>query len=188
MIIGFTGEMGSGKSTVIRMLAKFTLPHIPHLVKFADPLYSIQEFIYSTISPVYRRPESFIKDRKLLQWIGTEWGRESISETLWVDLWKAKAAKLIANGSTIVVSDDVRFSNEAEAVKAAGGFVVKILSSENSKRIDTTSGLVHHKSEAGIDHKFIDYFIDNNGTLEHLETQVASLVAELIERNEYNGI
>lgn len=186
MIIGFTGVMGSGKSTAIEML-KEKLPLV-RLIKFAQPLYDIQEYVYERIQDVYTRPESFIKDRALLQWLGTNWGRDTVSETLWVDIWKAMATKHLSKFAATVVSDDVRFDNEAETVKALGGVVVKIFSSDTNKRIDTSQGIVHHKSESGIDHKYIDYFIDNNGTLEDLRNQVVSLVNELNERNSKNGI
>lgn len=183
LVVGLTGEMGSGKSTVLEMLRLMYSPRPVRLVKFAEPLYNIQEYIYNRILSIYKRPETFIKDRKLLQWIGTEWGRETISDALWVDLWKAKANEWTEhNKSTIVVSDDCRFDNEAETIKSLGGFVVKVFSSKNKERIDTEAGIVHHKSESGVSHKFIDYWIDNNGSMEHLRAQVSNLVAELNER------
>jgi dephospho-CoA kinase len=83
-LIAFTGQMGSGKSTAVSTLREFADNPV-HNIKFAQTLYDIQNYIYERIESVYKRPEDFIKDRKLLQWIGTEWGRGTISESLWVD-------------------------------------------------------------------------------------------------------
>ena len=111
-IIAFSGKMGVGKSTAIeRIYAKSN--GVVHLVKFAQPLYDMQEFIYRRISSVVQRPANFTKDRKLLQWLGTDWGR-GMKETLWVDLFKAQVEKILDHNPTaVIVCDDVRFDNEA---------------------------------------------------------------------------
>ena len=45
-LIAFTGKMGSGKSTAIEELRKLVNYQTAN-VKFAQPLYDIQEFVYS---------------------------------------------------------------------------------------------------------------------------------------------
>lgn len=189
MIIAFAGQMGSGKSTAIEKLKKCA--GRVELVKFAGPIYDIQEFIYNTIKPVYTRPETFIKDRKLLQWIGTDWARETISDSVWVDLWKAKVRSVqnqhIYTPNLTIVCDDVRFDNEAEVVKSVGGHVVQIISDKTQNRIDTTSGIVHHKSEAGLNPKLIDYTITNNGTIAEFELAVRNVYG-LINHKQRNGL
>lgn len=166
MIIGLTGKMGVGKSSAYEIL-KEHLKHVT-LVKFAAPLYDIQEMIYRRISAVYTRPEDFVKDRKLLQWLGTDWGRNTISETLWVDLWKAEVARAVAYGEH-VICDDVRFDNESDIVRSVGGIVVEITSNNAIKRISTANGLAGHASEAGLSRDKIDFSIANNGTLAEFE-------------------
>jgi len=165
-LIGFNGTMGVGKSTAIECL-KDELPANTRmkLVKFAQPLYDMQESIYRRIQTVHERPEDFTKDRKLLQWLGTDWGRDTISKTLWVDIWKAEVIKTrYLYPDTVVVCDDVRFDNEAEMLKSLGGVIVKITSGHAEKRIDTKSGISNHASEAGINPSFIDCEVENNGT------------------------
>lgn len=179
MIIAFTAGMGAGKSTAVELLrSMFSGEHNfkPVLnVKFAAPIYDIQEYIYSRISTVYKRPSTFIKDRKLLQWVGTEFGR-SLSETLWVDLWKARAQEIRnSHPRSIVVCDDVRFDNEADAVHSLGGFVVKINCGKNKERIDTADGLKHHASESGINPKLVDYEVANDGTLDEFKLAIRNL-------------
>lgn len=188
-IITFNGQMGVGKSTAIEDLKFYAGEENVKLVKFAGPLYDMQEFMYRRISPVYQRPETFIKDRKLLQWIGTEWGRDSISSTLWVDLWKAEAnrlklsePKISIDGSEsklILVCDDVRFDNEAEVVRSMDGIVVKITADRVDNRIDTKAGIAAHKSESGIDSKFISYTIENNGTVFEFQKKLRELFKQL---------
>lgn len=184
IIIGFTGKMGVGKSTAIERIKR--LNHKTFNIKFAGPLYQIQEHVYNTIAPVYQRPASFVKDRKLLQWIGTEFGR-SLSETLWVDLWKDQVRKYMQEFiNPVILCDDVRFDNEAEAVRSLGGVVVEIISDKNKERIDTTSGLVHHKSEAGIDSKLVDYTVTNNGSVQEFELAIRNVFG-LISTKERNN-
>lgn len=170
-LIGFNGGMGVGKSTAIQCLKDiledtiYTNTPPVKLVKFAQPLYDIQEFVYRRVEPVYSRPRDFTKDRKLLQWIGTEWGRDGIDDELWVKLWTAEVLRIQSETpNAIVVCDDVRFDNEAAVLMGLGGVVVKISSTEAEKRIDTKSGIVQHKSEAGINKTFIYREVENNGT------------------------
>lgn len=179
-LIGFNGKMGVGKSTAIECL-RDDLPASAKvkLVKFAQPLYDMQETIYRRISMVYERPGSFTKDRKLLQWLGTDWGRDTISKTLWVDLWKAEATKQSSLNNAIVVCDDVRFDNEAEAIRSLGGYVVKITSDHADNRIDTKSGITNHSSEAGISPTLIHTTVENNGTRLEFMNKLTVLYQEL---------
>lgn len=64
--------------------------------------------------------------RYLMETLGTDWGRKAVGDTLWADLWTFKAeAELRKFGGRVVV-DDLRFPNEAEAVKDLGGRVVQV--------------------------------------------------------------
>lgn len=187
MLIAFTAKMGAGKSTAVDYLrATFSGEHhfTPVLnVKFAQPLYDMQEYIYGRVSSVHKLPEDFVKDRKLLQWLGTEWGR-SLSETIWVDLWKARVKSLMVDSPrSIIVCDDVRFDNEADAVHALGGSVVRITSDNTKDRIDTTSGIKQHSSETGINPKLVDYEVFNNGTIREFQLAIRNVYG-LIEHKE----
>ena len=64
--------------------------------------------------------------------------------------------------------DDVRFDNEAAAIKKLGGIIVEIESTKTSTRINTKAGIAGHSSEDGIDLKYVDYIIENNGSLRKL--------------------
>lgn len=171
-LIAFTGGMGTGKSTAINFITNLGRDNaLPvKLVKFAGPLYDMQEMIYGRISPVIKRQEDFKKDRKLLQWLGTDWGRDTISKTLWVDLWKADVEAALSDLTTIVVCDDVRFDNEAETVHALGGKVIKLVAND---RRGAEVGIAGHASEAGVSERLVDAVIHNNGSISEFESAVA---------------
>lgn len=173
MIIAFTGSLGVGKSTAIDELLK---KDSVELIKFAGVLYDTQEFFYKQIESVYKRPKDFVKNRVFLQFLGSEIGR-SIDVDLWVKVWKAKAE---ASQASIVVCDDCRFDNEAEAIKSMGGIIIQIKSNKNIERITTANGIANHASEAGIDQKFVDFTIENNGTLEDYKAKLQSLYAKIL--------
>ena len=165
ILIGLTGQMGVGKSTAIKLLEKILVRNA-QVVKFAQPLYDMQEYIYGRIESTYKRPVSFIKDRTLLQWLGTDWGRRTIHQDIWIDLWKNTVK---AYPASLVICDDVRFDNEANAVLKEGGILLKITSDKNTARIDTTTGIAKHASEAGVTPTLITELVENNGTLEEFE-------------------
>lgn len=190
MIIGFSASMGAGKTTAVEYLRAFHSTEHKFKpvfnVKFAQPLYDMQDFVYTRISSTYKKPDGFVKDRKLLQWLGTEWGRNTISETLWVDLWRARVLEhQSATTNAIVVCDDVRFNNEAEILRSLGGYVVKINCDKTDKRIDTAAGIKQHSSEAGINSKLVDYEITNNGTLNEFKLSLRNLYGLIEHRMTY---
>ncbi|CAB4180488.1 hypothetical protein UFOVP1040_62 [uncultured Caudovirales phage] len=59
----------------------------------------------------------------LKQTLGYEWGRVRVHSDVWVNLWKADVLALAGQG---IVVDDIRFANEASAVRALGGTVIRI--------------------------------------------------------------
>lgn len=175
-LLAFTGKAGAGKSTALECLKDLQY-HPLALKKLASPLYDMQEMIYARIKPIYERPVNFTKDRFLLQFLGTEWARKTISDTIWVDLWKQEIERFYKASNNlevepIFVCDDVRFDNEAEAVKSLGGHIIQIVS--NAERIEV-QGIPNHASENGVDLKYIDYIIENNGSIDDLKQSLCTL-------------
>lgn len=176
-LIAFNGGMGCGKSTAIEALREAMLAagdtRKITLVKFAAPLYDIQEYVYKRIESVYKRPPNFIKDRKLLQWVGTDWGR-SLDVNLWADIWQAEVKAAIARGE-LAVCDDVRFDNEAVLVKSLGGVIVKVSRNNGADHAHGGKGIANHASEAGIKPDYVDYIVENNSSLEDYKSALAYL-------------
>lgn len=186
VIIGLSGKMGVGKSTAIEILNELVqgTSTVIQQVKFAQPLYDIQEYVYSRIKSVHVRPPSFVKDRTLLQWLGTDWGRGTISDSIWVDLWSSKvsdieiACRAMSTAETLViVSDDVRFDNEAATVRALNGHIVQITSNKSGDRISLIN--TSHSSERGIDPSYVDHVVTNDSTIESYKDSLRLLFEKI---------
>lgn len=181
-LIAFTGSMGSGKTTAIQHLKDTHLEKKIESIKFAGPLYDMQEYIYRRIELVYRRPQNFVKDRKLLQWLGTEWGRETINTNIWTDLWKAEVAYIAENyPHVIAVCDDCRFDNEAELVKSMGGVIVKLVADNAHTRMDPKLAITNHASEAGISEKLVDFTVHNNDTVDAFKHKLDAIYKSILK-------
>lgn len=98
--------------------------------------------------------------RGLLQRFGTEVGREMFGEDFWVDY----ALSNIPDGSKAVISD-VRYPNEANAIRALGGKVYRV---ERNGVLPANE----HPSETALDGYEFDGKIDNNSTIERLHKVV----------------
>lgn len=162
----------SGKSTVARQLA---LQHDYELRPFAQPLRDMLTPLLATLGMSKHQiayhlhqdksaiiPELDCNARHLLRTIGTEWGRQLVCNDLWIKAWTASV-----QGRPRVVADDVRFLNEAHAIKLMGGQVWKIW----RPGLQDTSG---HPSEGGLDTwGGFDRLIVNDGDLAQLSRDVS---------------
>lgn len=111
--------------------------------------------------------------RQLLQKVGTEVFRQGVSDTYWIN----KAINSLDKSKDYVL-DDVRFINEAEALKAEGAAMVRI------KRAGLSSNDTH-ASEMEIDLIECDYCLYNDRTLSDFTQDVdmtENLVKGSIER------
>lgn len=142
-LIAFTGLAGSGKSTAAAHLVNH---HGFQRIRFAGPLKAMLAALGCTPTEIDGdRKEAPCEllggktPRHAMQTLGTEWGRDLIASDLWIRAFNAALAKMPV-GVPVVV-DDCRFPNEAEAVKAAGGIVVRI------ERPGAGASAAGHKSE-----------------------------------------
>jgi hypothetical protein len=103
--------------------------------------------------------------RPLMQRFGTEVGRDMFGDSFWVD----QAMRQIPDGAKVVFTD-VRFPNEAEAIRAIGGEIWRIdrpgISAANA-----------HPSEHALDKYEFDARITNDNSLSHLYKQVEFALA-----------
>lgn len=127
-IIAFTGLAGAGKSTAASHLVNHS---VYTRVRFAGPLKAMMAALGLTAAEIdgdrKEEPCALLggkTPRWAMQTIGTEWGRKLIDESLWVRAWRADVDRL-PEGWPVVV-DDCRFPNEAAAIQAAGGHIVRI--------------------------------------------------------------
>lgn len=173
--------MGSGKSTAYDWFkSQHDMDQI-YLAKFAKPLYDLQDMIYSRVDSVI--PFKGLKDRKLLQFLGTDWGR-SLDPDIWIKLWK-QDNKVFFKLFDIIIVDDVRFNNEAAAIKSEGGFIFQIQSNESKNRINVLGE--EHESEKGVNLDYIDAIVQNNGTIEEFHSNLESAYNEAVSKQRKEG-
>lgn len=167
MIIGICGVARSGKSVSAAILQN-KLGFKEH--SFAAP---IREFVWklldvdaATFETIKDKPHPLLSGktpRYAMQTLGTEWGRDTISQTLWIDVCIHKAKNHPGN----VVISDVRFENEAAAIRNAGGIIIKIVR-KDAPFIQTPN----HSSEAGIPDCLVDHIIVNDSDIVTFETNL----------------
>lgn len=124
-IVGLFGLEGSGKSYI----AQHLVDHGGYIrLSFAAPLRRMLEAIgvsahYHTTAKTATLPHPFAGKtaRRLLQTLGTEWGRKFISETIWADLLEIDIYNLMLAGHRKFIIDDARFAKgELELLSRIG--------------------------------------------------------------------
>lgn len=182
MIVGICGAAGAGKDTIAAWLAS---NHGFRRIAFADPLYEMLE-VFTGL------PEERLRDRdqkeaaidwigrsprQLLQSLGTEWGRRHVADDVWIRLALQRARQ-----SLFVAIPDVRFDNEAVAIKEAGGFIWNVVRPGVTCLDPSTA---RHSSERGIAPHLIDDVVLNDGDVQRLCGRVDAAVAKATAA--YNG-
>lgn len=170
-IIGLCGAAGAGKGTVAEALVdRCGLVEMA----FADRIYTAIANItgYSVLELKDRefkeRPVEWLggkSPRHLLQTLGTEWGRDTISASLWVDATMRHIDHLRDCVTTGIVLTDVRFDNEAEAIRARGGVVWEVRR-PGAACLDAEAAA--HESERGVSRRLVDLTIINDTTRQAL--------------------
>lgn len=171
-LVGLSGYARTGKDEAAKVLVE---DHGFTRVAFADKLRAVLQALNPIIAPSkelyfsrskvvvnldevisvygwdgYKDTEYGPEIRRLLQRLGTEAGRNLLGDNIWVD-----SALTGHDSSARIVVTDCRFPNEAQAIKAQGGILVRI----------TRPGVTAvnaHSSEIALDDWPFDYTIENN--------------------------
>lgn len=172
MIIGLSGYARSGKDEV----AKILIGHFGYQRRaLADPIRDALFELNPLIADNMRLQEAlslhgwdltkriFPEVRRLLQVFGTEFGRGMISEDVWVEL----TMRGVRPEDRIVISD-IRYPNEAQAVRDLNGQVWRI--HRDGVRPDN-----EHVSENSMEDYEFDVEIFNNGSLDDLLTKIYAI-------------
>jgi hypothetical protein len=105
--------------------------------------------------------------RKMLQLIGTECGRFIIHPDIWIN-----ALMMDYRSDSSWVITDVRFPNEAEAIRSKGGIVLRVQRPSIMTELNPES-LNEHESERALDLYQFDGIINNSGTIQDLLEEVS---------------
>jgi hypothetical protein len=170
-LIGICGPAGSGKDTLADGIAAMD---VYFKYSFADPIRAAINAMFG-FGPANWENRDWkeepidwlgISPRTLAQSLGTEWGRDMIESELWLKIAQQKFAKIdgtarMEHGRILglgMIIPDVRFNNEAQWIRDAGGLLLQI-ERPGQETISESS----HASEAGVDPALIDAVIMNDG-------------------------
>jgi hypothetical protein len=182
LLIGLSGKSGSGKSTVGDYLAG---AHGYHQFAFAGALKEVVQtaFHFSDEQMTFGKEAVDPRCGKSPRWCLQHFG--SAFRAVWPEIWIWNLrweilGFLAENGQRPIVVTDVRFRDEAEALKRMGAVLVRITRSagETPAPLEAcATGIPGHVSETDLDGwKGWDYVIINNSTLEHLENIVEAML------------
>jgi hypothetical protein len=217
MIIGVIGKAYSGKSTVTKVFQKVGIENgvLFTRIPFAEEVKRIARDCF------FWDGKKDDRGRKLLQLIGTEVGRgydqqiwikhwqnytnrylangmldiERVLNTIDSEFkananafWVKNPNKKFMSG---VISDDVRFPNEVEAIKNYKGIIIKVDALEETRRIRSdgqSTGLSGHESEKYADTLPFDFIINNDRTERELEASARILWEKASEALKAQGV
>lgn len=177
MIVGLSGYAQVGKDTVANYLVEnygfvkvsFADPIREALYKL-DPKIRIDELTGASLASAvdhmgWEEVKKLSSDaRELLQRLGTEVGREMFGEDFWVNQGLLRAKE---HGN--VVFADVRYRNEAEAIKKHGGQVWRI----SKQGHGPVNG---HNSEVDLDEYKFDKSVSNDLRVDDLHRAIKYLM------------
>ena len=176
-LLGLTGRKQSGKDTAAAVMEG-------EKISFAAPIKLMLQALlkYQGLDEVFidrmlngdlkETPSPYLADqtpRYAMQRLGTEWGRQQMADSLWVDIALEKAKK-----ARRAVITDVRFPNEVQAIKDADGQVWRI--SRPGRPVGVGE---EHSSEILIDTLPVDKIITNDApSAGAFRTKMAAIVTD----------
>ncbi len=187
MIIGFTGKIGAGKDTAgAYLVEKYGFERISFAAKLkesAAACFGINPEAWEHLKnnenawvsvEIFDGPGSqgstevgAVTVREFLQNYGTEAHRDIFGQ----DFWVQQAIYNCSPTKNYVVTD-VRFDNEAIAIKRKNGLVIQV------NREDATE--VTHSSEIGVSADLIDGKVANIGSIDQLHVLLDVLMERVL--------
>ena len=169
-VIGLMGQARSGKSTVGNYLED---KHGFVQLAFADPVKDMLEMAFPHME--FRHGDRSevnhilgVSPRRMMQTLGTEWGRKQINPGIWVSHMHQRLNELQRKGVKKVVVTDIRYTNELEGLWEWGAEILYIQRAGLEK-------LNHDSEDLDVSDPAI-ITLDNNDTLEHLYRSVEKVI------------
>lgn len=172
-LIGLTGKAGCGKDTLAKHL---WLEHEFSRVAFADPMKRAAQQIFAlTEAQTWNAnlkevviPMWDLSPRQIFQLLGTEAIKGTFGSDVWIKRW-AIAYHLLKDTDHVVVTD-VRFDNEAAAIRSLGGIIVEI-----QRPFMTAISTSDHVSESGLSQP-ADFLVVNTNTVDWMCSQMDDIL------------
>jgi hypothetical protein len=179
LLVGLSGYARSGKDTAAVALSDLGFERRAFADAMKTALYRLNPLIpdgddLTRIAVVvdtegWERAKSRPEVRSLLQRLGTQAGRMVLGDDIWVDT-------ALRDLSERTVVTDVRFQNEADAIRSHHGIVIRI----ERPGVGPVNG---HPSETGLEGYPFDAVVQNDGTVEELHANIAAEVGQWIDRS-----
>jgi hypothetical protein len=178
MIIGLSGYARSGKDEAAKALIEAGFIRLAFADKLREVLYALNPYVVDDTGYEHVNLQTVIDDygwdgyketpwgseiRRLIQRLGTEAGRQTLWDSIWVDA----TMNQIIPGQNYVITD-VRFPNEANAVKQAGGRVWRI-------ERPGVGPANTHASEVSLDDWDFDIVVANDVTIEEYHNKIRAV-------------
>lgn len=181
-LIGLSGYARSGKDEAAKILVEeFGFKRVAFADKLREVLYQLNPIVnFDVVGKTNIYVQDVIDEwgwdghketafgpeiRRLLQRLGTEAGRQTLWDNIWVD-----AALTGHDEDASIVVTDCRFPNEAQAIVERGGKVFRIKRPGVGPAVGVDGTI--HKSETSLDDWIFDGYIINDGTLEDYRVSV----------------
>lgn len=165
LLIGISGKMGSGKSTVAHMLqAAFQASGKVEILSMASPLYKAQNLLYTQYSLTLEGD----KDRDLLIAVG-QWGRDKHPD-FWVEQF---AKQIVKSKADVIICDDIRFKNEADFFKSKG-LLFRLEGEQRGENVDEDKS--SNITETALDDYEFDNIITNDKSPAEMCGEIANVM------------
>jgi tRNA A37 threonylcarbamoyladenosine biosynthesis protein TsaE len=175
-IILISGKQGSGKTTLMNHVSAELrqMGLLPCPVIFAQTIYDIHDFALEVLRQRGVDRPGLVKDGKLLQMLGTEWGR-NIDENIWVKTLLGEIEMKRTNRTTtyspkpVFIISDCRFRNEFDGVPGALTVRLEASTEVRKERCSAWRDNDTHPSEIDLDgyaregkfHLYLDTELDS---------------------------
>lgn len=183
-IIGLSGYARAGKDEAARILVEeYNFTQVAFADKLREVLYALNPivsmehnlddelWVYHVQDVInnygwggYKETKYGAEIRRLLQRLGTEAGRQTLWDSIWID-----AALAGHDDDAKIVISDARFFNEFDAIKERGGKVWRI----ERPGVGPTND--HPSETEAPKYQHFDGFLNNDGTLEDYRNKVKAL-------------
>lgn len=179
-LIGITGRARSGKDT----LAAVFVRHGYKQLAFANSLKATCALIAKEDRWLWFNDETKEQVSKSLgmpRRIALQKVGKALRDTLGPDVWvnRLLTTWVTRNKEPAVISD-VRYENEAKAIKALGGIIIRVVRPGEGLEGEAAT----HESEQGISDDLVDVEIYNDGTITELTSEAIKVVALLESKND----